>query len=164
MTVMGLFSGRGLNPFAPEHSVASGAVFVNLVPTTSYAQTSLPSGASEIFSAKAPAAPAQTSDEGADGKGLGFFEEARELSPLSAQYPDAARRQGLEGQVTLEAIIGPEGLVREVSVLKGSGHLLLDQAAHNALLRTRFEPARRAGQPIESRKRLLFRFQLDPTA
>ena len=56
-------------------------------------------------------------------------------------YPEAARRAHLQGRVILEAIIGTDGGVRDVRVLK-SANPLLDQAAMDAVLRWRYQPAR----------------------
>jgi protein TonB len=56
-------------------------------------------------------------------------------------YPEAARRAHLQGRVILEAIIGVDGAVRDVRVLR-SANPLLDQAAMDAVLRWRYQPAR----------------------
>lgn len=44
-------------------------------------------------------------------------------------YPDEAKRRNLEGHVRLLVAILPSGRVKEVEVLKSSGHRVLDQAA-----------------------------------
>jgi len=45
------------------------------------------------------------------------------------RYPEAARRQGLEGQVALRITIGRDGQVMDAQVVRSSGADLLDQAA-----------------------------------
>jgi protein TonB len=44
-------------------------------------------------------------------------------------YPDAARRDGITGKLLLDVALNPDGTVRNISVLRPSGHTLLDEAA-----------------------------------
>jgi periplasmic protein TonB len=44
-------------------------------------------------------------------------------------YPDAARRHGDEGTVTVRFAVTPDGAVNSVTLAKGSGHATLDEAA-----------------------------------
>jgi len=44
-------------------------------------------------------------------------------------YPDAARRQGLSGKLTVEVAVYPDGSVRNITILEPSGHKILDDAA-----------------------------------
>ena len=44
-------------------------------------------------------------------------------------YPDAARREGLSGKLLLDVALNPDGTVRNISVLKSSGHSIIDEAA-----------------------------------
>ena len=44
-------------------------------------------------------------------------------------YPDAARRQQLYGNLRLLVSILPDGVVEEIRILQSSGHSILDQAA-----------------------------------
>lgn len=44
-------------------------------------------------------------------------------------YPDAARRNKLSGSLMVEVALDPDGSVRDISVLRPSGHKLLDDAA-----------------------------------
>ncbi|MFP5429995.1 MAG: energy transducer TonB [Gammaproteobacteria bacterium] len=48
-------------------------------------------------------------------------------------YPDEAKRRNLEGHVRLLVAILPSGRVKEVVVLKSSGHRVLDQAAQQSV-------------------------------
>lgn len=45
-------------------------------------------------------------------------------------YPDEARRLGLEGELRLLLMLFPDGRVDEVRILSSSGHPVLDRAAH----------------------------------
>lgn len=44
-------------------------------------------------------------------------------------YPDAARRQGVSGNLLLQVALEPDGSVYNITVLKSSGHKVLDDAA-----------------------------------
>ncbi len=63
-------------------------------------------------------------------------------------YPMDMMRRGVEGRVTLYAVIHSDGSVGEVRVLRGFDDLL-DENARAALLRWRFRPATKNGQPID---------------
>lgn len=72
------------------------------------------------------------------------------LSNPAPRYPMAARRRGQEGRVLLRVLVTPEGLPGSVSLLRTSGHRLLDKAALAAVEDWRFVPGRRGGAAIES--------------
>ena len=44
-------------------------------------------------------------------------------------YPDDARRQGITGKLLLDVALNPDGTVRNITVLRPSGHSLLVEAA-----------------------------------
>jgi len=44
-------------------------------------------------------------------------------------YPDAARREGVSGKLLLDVALNPDGSVRNITVLKSSGHTAIDDAA-----------------------------------
>jgi TonB family protein len=54
-------------------------------------------------------------------------------------YPDLARSMALQGTVKVEAVVAPDGSVKDVAI-KG-GHPVLAQAAVNTVRRWRWEPA-----------------------
>ena len=78
---------------------------------------------------------------------------------LSIEYPEEARRRGIQGRVILDFIVNTEGRTQDVRVLK-SLHPLCDSSAVAALERTRFVPGKRDGEAIPVRMRLPVRFQL----
>ena len=65
-------------------------------------------------------------------------------------YPDAARRNHLQGVVLLRLHIGTDGTVTRVETLHSSGSAILDAAATAALARWHFLPAEQDGQPVVS--------------
>src|SRR5437870_1691760 len=65
-------------------------------------------------------------------------------------YPDLARTMNVRGTVRLEAVVAPNGTLKEINV-KG-GHPVLVQAAQNALHKWKWEPAKeKTRQLIELR-------------
>jgi protein TonB len=48
----------------------------------------------------------------------------------NANYPEEARRKGIEGELRLLLMLMPDGRIDEVRILSSSGSSVLDQAAH----------------------------------
>jgi protein TonB len=69
------------------------------------------------------------------------------IETISPVYSELARRAHVEGIVVLEAIIGADGAVRDVRVLRGASPLL-DPGALEAVRRWRYRPARVGGRPV----------------
>jgi protein TonB len=44
-------------------------------------------------------------------------------------YPDEARRAGISGKLMMDVALNPDGTVREIRVLRPSGHPVIDEAA-----------------------------------
>jgi len=63
-------------------------------------------------------------------------------------YPPEARRRGEEGTVVLEVLVGADGRIRRVDVLRSSGSALLDATARNGVRQWVFSPAYRANGPV----------------
>ena len=66
-------------------------------------------------------------------------------------YPEIAREAGMQGMVTVEALIGKDGIVKEVTVVKGIPNTGLDEAALAAVLKTPFTPAYQRDKPVQVR-------------
>lgn len=81
---------------------------------------------------------------------------------INIEYPEDARRAGIEGQLILSFIVEPDGTPTDIKVLR-SLHPLCDSAAVRALRDTRFMPGRRNGEEVRVRMHLPVRFTLiDP--
>jgi len=65
-------------------------------------------------------------------------------------YPEAARRQGLEGTVVLLVKVLTDGRTGEIKVKRPSGHAALDEAAVEAARRWAFQPATQGRAPVEA--------------
>jgi TonB family protein len=74
-------------------------------------------------------------------------------------YPEHALRYGLEGIVTLTARINIDGNVINTKVLKGIG-LGCDEAAQEAVKKTKFEPAQNEGKIVETDVTLNVEFKI----
>ena len=81
------------------------------------------------------------------------------LRAVSPDYPAAARAAQLEGDVVLEAVVGTDGRLRDVTVLQ-SAHPLLDDAAKAAVLKYEYAPALRNGTPEPAKIRIAVSFRL----
>lgn len=83
------------------------------------------------------------------------------LNNPAPPYPPQAVRENLTGVVELEILVGIDGKPIEVSVVRSSGHRVLDQAARRVVLsRWTFQPATRDGQPVQARGRVPIEFKL----
>jgi protein TonB len=66
-------------------------------------------------------------------------------------YPRDALRDGAEGTVMLQVLVGVDGRPLEVTIHAGSGHRRLDEAARRHVLRHwRFRPALRGGEAVQA--------------
>jgi len=80
------------------------------------------------------------------------------------RYPDAARRAGEQGTVTLRVLVTREGLPARVTVEKSSGSAHLDHAALEAVKAWRFTPARQGAERVESWMLVPVVFRLEGTS
>ena len=68
----------------------------------------------------------------------------RQIRP---RYPETAKASRVEGVVILEAVVGRDGRVKGVEVLRG--HALLEQAAIDSVEKWRFRPATKYGVEVD---------------
>lgn len=64
-------------------------------------------------------------------------------------YPEELREKGIEGRVSLLALVDTTGRVAEVSIVLSSGELAFEQSATDAVRRARFHPYKIEGTPTE---------------
>ncbi len=93
---------------------------------------------------------AQSTPDPSPNDYIDVSQEPSELEPLESLiiYPEAARRSGLEGKVTLQVLINKDGSVEKVQVLKSTNDIFED-AAINAMKRAHFTPAMNNGTPLK---------------
>ncbi len=63
-------------------------------------------------------------------------------------YPEIAQEAGIEGKVIIQAFVDKKGRVQEMSVLKGIPNTGLNEAAMDAIKKTRFKPAQQRDRPV----------------
>ncbi len=72
-------------------------------------------------------------------------------------YPSKSQRRGWQGTVQLELTVDPAGVVREVEVVRSSGHRSLDEAARRTLQTWRFLPGPEGSKTQQVQRRVEFR-------
>jgi len=125
----------------------------------------------EVFRVPAAKVPAESDDTpGAAVQRASSTEPADtvELSSAAAEdglvhrvepdYPDEARRQGIQGAVVLEVHIDGQGAVQEVKLISGPD--LLAQAAIDAVKQWQFKPRTTKGHLVEMQTRITLNFRL----
>ncbi len=63
-------------------------------------------------------------------------------------YPDIAREAGIEGTVIIQAFVDKKGRVKDTVVLSGIPNTGLDEAAAEAIRKTKFKPAKQRERPV----------------
>jgi periplasmic protein TonB len=66
---------------------------------------------------------------------------------VKPDYPDAWKREGIQGTVHLHAIIAKDGSVQEVTVIDGDERLA--KSAEKAVKKWRYKPTMRSGEPVD---------------
>jgi len=72
---------------------------------------------------------------------------AKILTRVQPQYPERARKEHLEGSVRLHAVIGIDGKIKSLNVIKG--YCSLAEASLNAVQYWRYQPTLVNGKPVE---------------
>ncbi len=131
----------------------------NLPSAVSIQAAAMPSlaGVTAAKAAPAPAAPPAPS-AGAPGP-AGIDSEVVPLNEVLPEYPDQARRRGIEGHVKLAFTITAQGRVEDIRVIESSPANVFDRSARRAAARWRFAPRTEDGQAVarEAVKTLEFR-------
>ena len=70
------------------------------------------------------------------------------MSPIRPVYPEIAQEAGIEGVVIVQAFIDEKGRVKETLILKGVPNTGLDEAAMEAIKKTRFRPAKQRERAV----------------
>jgi len=180
-TVVFLRKGNGGGPAAPSARATD-------APRTARPRLTQPTGLSDLLPAPTgeepelpfeetgersePSHPGSGRGDGAAGEGGDGCEGCNAISatargvtaPVAVEtsappYPELARRAHVEGVVVLEAIIGVDGSVRDVRLLRGAS-LLLDPAALEAVKRWRYRAASVGTRPVAVYLQVVITFSL----
>jgi TonB family protein len=79
------------------------------------------------------------------------------VTDVHPEYPDALKASGIEGEVTLQAVIGTDGTVRSLGALS-SPHPDLERAAMDAVQRWEFSTTYLNCTPVEVPMRVTIKF------
>jgi protein TonB len=82
----------------------------------------------------------------------------RLLQRIEPEYPEAAKQQHIQGPVVLEAQVGKDGAVQQLTVI--SGNSMLSTAASDAVLKWRFKPLVQNGRAVQFQIRVKVDFVL----
>lgn len=75
---------------------------------------------------------------------------------VKPQYPETARNLRLQGSVVMEALIGKDGAVKNLKVVKG--HPVLARAAQDAVRQWRYKPYLLNSQPVDVETQITVNF------
>lgn len=102
----------------------------------------------EDFEAWDEAPPPPTTNTGPRVKFIPYDDPPVARSPINPVYPEIAQEAGIEGTVIVQAFINDKGVVEETIILKGVPNTGLDEAAAEAIRKTRFKPAKQRDRPV----------------
>jgi TonB family protein len=124
--------------------------------------TRVPTGEIPAAGFAAPSAPAPGTPPSAP---LTALPEGSELPVLTSrvdpQYPEAAKRMKLGGDVVLRAVVEANGSIGRIEVVAGAS-FGMTEAAVDAVRRWTYRPARVNGQPVAVWKVIRVKFALRP--
>jgi TonB family protein len=99
------------------------------------------------------ALPAEQSTRAIRGS---VVQPARLISAPAPRFPMLAAHNRVSGSVGIDAVVDKQGHVKQVSAVRGNP--LLTEAAKQAVLKWRYEPATIDGEPVESQVTITVRF------
>ncbi|BBL72723.1 energy transducer TonB [Methylogaea oryzae] len=121
--------------------------------------------------APAPSAESQAAPSVAAASAAASTANAAPLSPPrfdadylnnpAPDYPEFARRQGVQGRVVVRVLVRADGSAEKADVRTSSGHGELDEAALDAVRRWRFVPARRGEEAVPASVLVPIAFSLE---
>ena len=93
---------------------------------------------------------APSSEGGPEDKFIPYDQAPRPKIPLGDLiiYPELAREAGIEGKVFVRAFINTKGVVTATKIVKGLPNTGLDEAALNAIKKSRWYPARQRDKKV----------------
>ncbi len=86
--------------------------------------------------------------EGPRVKFIPYDDPPQPLTPIRPKYPEIAQEAGIEGTVIVQVFVDKKGRVKETLILKGIPNTGLDEAAIEAIRKTRFRPAKQRERAV----------------
>lgn len=83
------------------------------------------------------------------------------VSRVNPEYPYAARERGIEGYVAVKVLVGEDGSVRQVNVLKAKPKNQFETAVRRAVPNWRFKPGEVGGEPVTAWVTTTLHFRLN---
>ena len=83
----------------------------------------------------------------------------RPISVVTPTYPKEARKNKIEGQVVLHAVVTLDGALQDLTVV--SGNPILADAALEAVRQWRYQPSKINGEPVEAQHEIVITFRKD---
>ncbi len=120
-----------------------------------------PPAAASASVAPATSAPAATSAETTTAPPDAWLRAIAAWLAAHRDYHARARRAGEQGTVLLRLVIARDGMVRRVSLLRGSGHADLDLASLDVLRGAHLPPSPSPDGPAELTLRVPIRYALE---
>ncbi len=127
-------------------------------PSQALAATPPPSSASNSLLAAASSGTSTAVNNVASERPSGSDLAGMLLQKVLPMYPARARRDGVQGQVVLKAVIGKDGTIADLQPLQGPQEL--SAAAMDAVQHWRFRPYELNGKPVEVETDIRLNFQL----
>lgn len=91
----------------------------------------------------------------------GRTESAKLIKQSTPNYPDLAKKMGIEGVVEVGFKVDKNGNPKEIVILKSSGSGILDKEALRAAEKCKFIPAFNDGKKTEQKFKIEYRFVLE---
>lgn len=85
----------------------------------------------------------------------------RVLRQMLPRYPFEARQKGIEGRVTLRFVVDKDGKAQEPQVVRGEPEGVFDESALAAVVKYKFRPAYKSGEPVDCIVNLPISFTLN---
>jgi periplasmic protein TonB len=113
-----------------------------------------------------PDLPIQTvSIKDADIEGIFSIDQLDEplvvVSRVPPLYPIRAKREGIEGWVTVRFLVTEQGRVDHIEILDASPQAIFDQSVRRCVSRWRFKPGTINGEPVMVRATTTIRFEME---
>lgn len=145
-------------PAAPPANAAPAIVTSGVQPDAQAIQSDQPAEKAAPIVTAAVAAPARASAD--DDRIEPPHYNVAYLNNPKPDYPAAARRLRLQGEVIVRAMVDPAGRAGDLKIQRSSGTGLLDEAALRAVRDYRFVPARRGSEAVTHWVDVPFTFRL----
>ena len=92
---------------------------------------------------------------------IAYDEPPIPLRQIRPEYPEIAKKAGIEGTVVLQVFVDKKGRVKHTKILKGIPNTGLDEAAIKAVKAVRFKPAKQDGVAVGVWISIPFNFRLE---